>query len=207
MDFTNLNKHIETLEKSFDQIPEERKKPLQDLAMFVKEKIETLGRAHGIFICTHNSRRSHLAQVWAQAAAHRYGVEDFIAFSGGTEATALHPNTARALETTGFHIVKLSESDNPIYQIKYDGNKHPVIGFSKTFDNPFNPQTRFAAVMTCSHADANCPFIPTAARRISLPYEDPKEADGQSNEADVYIERSNEIGREMLFVFDAFRNL
>ena len=53
---------IKTALNELHQISEERKKELKKLSVFVKEKNKI---ADLIFICTHNSRRSHLCQVWA----------------------------------------------------------------------------------------------------------------------------------------------
>ena len=85
--------------------------------------------------------------------------------------------------------------------VKYAENCSPIIGFSKTYDNDFNPRSRFAAVMTCSHADENCPFIPSAAQRISVTYEDPKTFDNTPLQEEKYDERCRDIARELLYVF------
>ena len=159
-----------------------------------------------MFICTHNSRRSHLSQVWAQAAAHFYNIKNVHCYSGGTEATALFPMAAKTLENAGFEIQTLSEGKNPVYAIKFAENSHPVIGFSKTFDDAFNPQSEFAAIMTCSQADAGCPFIPGAEKRIPVKYDDPKAFDNTPQQAEKYEERSNQIAMECLYVFSKVVN-
>ncbi|MGL1888290.1 MAG: protein-tyrosine-phosphatase, partial [Reichenbachiella sp.] len=147
-----------------------------------------------------NSRRSHLSQVWAQVAARFYGWSHVFAYSGGTEATALFPSAADALAKTGLEITKLASDTNPVYSIKYDKNEPAIIGFSKRYDDQFNPQSEHAAIMTCNHADANCPIIPNATR-ISLPFEDPKAFDGTDQQAAKYEERCRDIAREFLYVF------
>jgi arsenate reductase (thioredoxin) len=55
--------------------------------------------------------------------------------------------------------------------------------------------------MTCDEADQDCPFVKGAALRISLPYEDPKVADGTPEEAARYDARSRQIATEMLYLF------
>ncbi|ANQ52694.1 protein-tyrosine-phosphatase [Flammeovirga sp. MY04] len=195
-----LKDYISTLEGEFGLIEQERKEMLQVVANFVKDSLAKDGIANLILICTHNSRRSHLSQVWTQVAAHYYGFKNVFAYSGGTEATALFPSAANALERAGLKIQKLSNEDNPVYAIKYDENQPAIIGFSKTYDHVFNPQSNFAAVMTCGHADANCPFIP-GATRISLPFEDPKAFDGTSIQEEKYDERCRQIARELMYAF------
>ena len=106
------------------------------------------------FICTHNSRRSHLAQVWAQVASAHYHIPKVQCYSGGTEETALFPKVTETLSGQGFAVFKISERDNPVYAIKYGENDLPIIGFTKRYDSPFNPASAFAAVMTCSQVDA-----------------------------------------------------
>ena len=153
---------------NLDTISNERKQTLQPLIEYIQSKVNENKNANLNFICTHNSRRSHLSQVWAQAAAHFYQLKNVFCYSGGTEATALFPMAAKTLEQAGFEIEVLSEDKNPVYAIKYAENEHPIIGFSKTFNHPFNPESEFAAIMTCSQADANCPFIAGAEKRIPI---------------------------------------
>ncbi|MDP2089388.1 MAG: protein-tyrosine-phosphatase [Flavobacteriaceae bacterium] len=194
-----------TITSSKATITNERKQILQALIDYIQSKVTENKNVNLNFICTHNSRRSHLSQVWAQAAAHYYKIKNVYCYSGGTEATALFPMAAKTLELAGFEINTLSEGKNPVYSIKYAENEPPIIGFSKTFDNPFNPQSEFATIMTCSQADAGCPFIPGAEKRIPVKYDDPKSFDNTPQQAEKYQERSNQIATEMLFVFSQIK--
>ena len=72
--------------------------------------------------------------------------------------------------------------------------------WSKKYDDAPNPQQDFCAVMTCSEADKNCPIVFGALDRISLPYNDPKEADGTPEEAARYDERCLQIAAELWYV-------
>lgn len=200
---TMLFKQIENTFASLnlDIISNERKQTLQPLIDYIQTKVTENKNANLNFICTHNSRRSHLSQVWAQAAAHFYHLKNVHCYSGGTEATALFPMAAIKLEQAGFKIEVLSEGKNPVYLIKFAENEHPIIGFSKTFDHPFNPKSDFAAIMTCSEADANCPFIAGAEKRFPVKYDDPKVFDNTLQQAEKYEERSNQIAAEMFYVF------
>jgi arsenate reductase len=191
---------------NLETISNERKQTLQLLIDYIQSKISENNNANLNFICTHNSRRSHLSQVWAQAAAHFYNIKNVHCYSGGTEATALFPMAAKTLENAGFEILTLSEGKNPVYAIKFAENSHPVIGFSKTFDDAFNPQSEFAAIMTCSQADAGCPFIPGTEKRIPITYDDPKAFDNTPQQAEKYRERSNQIATEMFYVFSKVKN-
>ena len=153
------------------------------------------------FICTHNSRRSHLSQIWAQAAAYYYSVPEVFCFSGGTEATAFNPRAVRAMQQAGFTIVIADDGTNPVYDVKYTSELPGIKAFSKKYDDPFNHNKDFAAVMTCSHADENCPVVLGAIARIPLRYEDPKNFDDTPQEAAKYTERVRQIGREILYAF------
>lgn len=186
---------------SISAIREERKPILQPLIDFVQQKLNDGENINLHFICTHNSRRSHLSQVWAQVAAAHFNIPGVICYSGGTEETALFPKVVEILSSQGFRIFKIADTVNPVYAIKYSENAMPVIGFSKKYDHPFNPQSKFAAVMTCSQADGECPFIAGAEKRIPLIFKDPKISDGTSRQAEVYAERSLEIATEMFYVF------
>lgn len=184
-----------------ETITDERKIVLQPLIDFIQSKVLENRSIRINFICTHNSRRSHLTQVWAQTMANYFGVKKVSCYSGGTEATALFPKVAETLEVAGFQIDPISSNDNPVYSIKYAENEHPIIGFSKELDNAFNPKSEFAAVMTCSQADAGCPFVIGAEKRIPITYEDPKAFDSTPEQTEKYDERSIQIATEMFFIF------
>lgn len=199
----NLSETITTISKI--TITEERKKVLQPLIDYIQEKVNFHQVVCLNFICTHNSRRSHLAQIWAQTMAFHFEIKNVFCYSGGTEATAMFFKIGETLSKQGFIIQKLSDTDNPVFGIKYDHNQHPIICFSKTFDDIFNPENKFAAIMTCSAADEGCPFIAGAERRLPIRYEDPKAFDGTSVMDEKYLERSIEIASEMYFVFSQIK--
>lgn len=182
-------------------LSEERKIVLQPLIDFINLKVTNAENIRINFICTHNSRRSHLSQIWAQTMAYYYGVKNVYCYSGGTESTALYPMVAETLKQSGFQVGSISTNDNPVYCIKYSENEHPIIGFSKTYDDDFNPTSNFAAIMTCSQADGGCPFIAGAEKRIPITYDDPKEFDDSPLQAEKYIERSLQIATELAYVF------
>ncbi|MDY2588028.1 low molecular weight phosphatase family protein [Winogradskyella aquimaris] len=202
--YLKLTEKIEGLDIAL--ISEERKNKLQLLIDFIQVKVNQKEIVNLNFICTHNSRRSHLSQVWAQAIGTYYGINNLFCYSAGTEATALFPIAAKTLENSGFKIETLSEGENPVYSIKYANNLHPIIGFSKTINSDFNPKNNFAAIMTCSSADEGCPFIAGTEKRISITYEDPKVADGTPYQIEKYEERSSQIALEMKFVFSQIKS-
>jgi len=194
-----LQQYVEQLTEEYNQIPEYRKELLHKLASYISTQKNKHKKAELIFICTHNSRRSHLSQLWAQAAAYYYGIANVHTYSGGTEATAFNPNAVKAMQKAGFQINSSDSSTNPHYTVSFANEAHELIAFSKTYDAATNPQKDFGAIMTCSEADQNCPFIPGASIRISLAYEDPKAFDGTAQEEEKYDERSYQIAREMFY--------
>ena len=201
--FQNLNTTIESISKT--TITEERKVVLQPLIDFIQTKVDTQQSIRLNFICTHNSRRSHLSQIWAQTMAFHFGIRNVFCYSGGTEATAMFPKVGETLSNQGFQIQQLSSDNNPVYAVKFDENEAAIVCFSKTFDNAFNPNSEFAAIMTCSSADAGCPFIAGAEKRLPIRYEDPKAFDGTDLMDAKYAERSLEIASELYFVFSEIK--
>ena len=197
--FTGIDEQISQFK--LESISEDRKEILQPLVAYIQEKHSENLAIRLNFICTHNSRRSHLSQVWAQLMANYFNIKNVSCYSGGTEATALFPMVAKTLSKQGFAIKTISEGDNPVYSIKYGDNQLPIIGFSKTFDNTFNPKSEFAAILTCSQADQGCPFISGAEKRIPITFEDPKVFDNSPQQADKYLERSVQIATEMFYIF------
>ena len=197
--FERIKQQISQL--TIDDISDERKLILNELVAYIKQKQSENNVIQLNFICTHNSRRSHLSQLWAQTMANYFGIKNVYCYSGGTEATAMFYKVAETLVEQGFQINKKDETTNPVYEVYYDELASPILCFSKTFDDPFNPDTNFAAIMTCSSADEACPYIPGATKRIPIRYEDPKAYDNTPEMDAKYRERSLEIAREMKFVF------
>lgn len=203
--FATLEKFIKKLNSA--TITQDRKESLQPLIDYIRSKVITKQTINLNFICTHNSRRSHLAQVWAQTMACFYKIKNVQSYSGGTEATALFPMIAQTLRNSGFKIEKLSGEKNPKYNIKYAENESPIIGFSKKYDDPFNPSSHFTAILTCSQADDECPFITGAEKRIPITYQDPKISDGTPFQESIYKERSIQIATEMKYVFSKIKQI
>lgn len=197
--FQNLTTTIENIFKT--TLSNERKEVLQPLIDYIQTKIDTQQPIRLNFICTHNSRRSHLSQIWAQTMAFHFNIKNVFCYSGGTEATAMFPKVGETLVKQGFQIQQLSNDNNPVYAVKYDEDEAAIICFSKTFDDAFNPNGAFAAIMTCSSADAGCPFIAGAEKRLPIRYDDPKAFDGTDIMDAKYTERSLEIASEMYYVF------
>ena len=197
--FTKIDSVIKTL--SPNSITPERKAILQPLVDFIQSKVTKRQDIRLNFICTHNSRRSHLSQIWAQTMAYYFNINDVFCYSGGTESTALFPMVAQTLQDAGFEVQTISKSDNPIYSIKYANNEHPIIGFSKKLDDDFNPKSQFAAIMTCDSANEACPLVPGAESRIPITFEDPKAFDNTPQQAQKYQERSLQIATQLHYVF------
>lgn len=198
--FQPIKDHCNQLSKRFSEIPEDRQLLLRKLSEYILEKRNKDLPVHLVFICTHNSRRSHFGQVWAAVAAAYYAIENVHTYSGGTEATAFNPNAIQALRTTGFQVEGNASNPNPNYSVKF-GEGLETNCFSKTFDDPANPSSNFAAIMTCSHAEENCPFVPGTDLRIGITYDDPKDFDGTAQQDEKYLERSNQIALEILYTF------
>lgn len=196
---------VSQLTAEFDSIPVARKNILHQLADVVSANVQQRQPSFLNFICTHNSRRSHLAQLWAQTAAWYYGIPQVMCFSGGTEATAFNPRAVTAMREAGFQIDLITAGDNPVYQVHFAPAAPPVVAFSKKYDDPFNAANSFVAIMTCSHADENCPLVLGASARIAITYDDPKDFDGTPLEGVKYAERVREIGREILYAFSQIK--
>lgn len=187
----------------FNQIGDDRKKELEQVASFIRQRVGHGKPADVTFICTHNSRRSHLCQIWAQTAAAYYGLTNVTTYSGGTEATACNIRTVRALRRAGFSIVQSTSSTNPVYLAQYSESRPPAKMYSKHLADEGNPQKDFAALFSCDQAASSCPVVEGAALRLPVPYVDPKLSDNSPAEAATYDERSRQIAREMFYLMSA----
>ncbi len=183
----------------------DRKEILTPMVDYLQSKGDNNDTIRLNFICTHNSRRSHLSQIWAQTMAFHFGVKNIFCYSGGTETTAMYPMVAETLINQGFQIQALSHEDNPVYAVKYDNNENPIICFSKAYDHQFNPRSHFAAIMTCNNADVGCPLVIGAEARFPVKYDDPKAFDGTDLQPTKYAERSLQIAQEMWWVFSQLK--
>jgi arsenate reductase len=204
IDELTLNGEIERfckeLEREFEIIPKKRKEKLSQLSNYISSKIKEGQTPKIVVICTHNSRRSHIGQLWLAVGADYFHLPEIQTFSGGTEATAFNIRAVKAFQRIGFDISAKEETENPIYQISWKKGMKPYQAFSKKYEDEPNPKEKFAALMVCSEADEGCPFVFGCDFRLSLPFDDPKEFDGTELETTKYDERVRQIGREMLFV-------
>lgn len=197
--FPEIRKLVSSLD--VDSITLSRKRELEKLTDYIKDSLEKYNKCQLTFICTHNSRRSHLCQIWAQVAARYYEISPVHCFSGGTEVTAVFPKVVETLEKQHLVINGKTDVNNPIYYVEYSEIMPPLKAFSKVYDDTANPNKEFAAVMTCDHASENCPVVLGADARIALTYKDPKSSDGTPQQDEVYHERSIQIATEMKYVF------
>lgn len=186
-------------------LPDDRKAELQQLAAYMNDRRAAKKPVNLLFICTHNSRRSHIAQLWASVAAAYFDLNGIAAYSGGTEVSAFNPRAVAALRRAGFLIDGGGDGANPHYQVTFAAGQVPMELFSKKYSDASNPQSDFVAVMTCAQADESCPLVEGAALRVPLHYEDPKAADGTPGEDATYDARVRQIGSEMLYLFARIR--
>lgn len=199
--FPEIKKYCDELIKEFDKIPEQRKMILDKITRYIVAKRTENKAVQLVYICTHNSRRSQFGQVWAQVAAAYFEVKNIHTFSGGTKATAFHANAIQTLKKNGFKISASSNVSNPVYTIAFDDTEKPILCFSKVYDHPANPATDFMAVMTCSDAEENCPFVAGADLKIATTYDDPKAFDDTELQGLKYGERCRQIAMEIFYVF------
>jgi arsenate reductase (thioredoxin) len=121
-----------------------------------------------LFICTHNSARSQMAE----GLLRHLGKDRFEVYSAGTEATVVRPMAIQAMAELGIDI------------------SHQQ---SKTLDRylgePFDD-----VITVCDAAAEACPVFPGAARRRHWSFEDPSKATGsESEQLQVYRRVRDEI--------------
>lgn len=203
--YPNIKSYVDGLTKEFKSIPENRKALLEKITEYITKK-RVMGKSINlVYICTHNSRRSHFGQVWAHVAASYYGIKNVNTYSGGTEASAFNINAINSLKRVGFNIKPINIEKNITYHVFHDDNETPSVCFSKTYDDAKNPQKDFAAIMTCSDAEENCPFIPGVELRIGTTYDDPKAFDNTPQQDVKYDERCKQIALETLYIFSLIK--
>jgi len=196
-----LNQYLSMRLEEFSSIPAGRKSDLVKVSQYMQGCFTKSQPAKLTFICTHNSRRSHLSQIWAQVAADSFGISNLETFSGGTEATAFNPRAVAAMQRSGLKITTAdADATNPRYEVRTNDIAKAQVCFSKVYDTPPNPTAGYCAIMTCSQADDACPLVMGCELRMPIRYADPKIADDTDEEAALYDERSRQICLEMLFM-------
>jgi protein-tyrosine-phosphatase len=201
----SLSPYVNEVVHELDKVPEERRAVLDEIAATITARLKAGAEANLTFICTHNSRRSHMSQIWAQTAAYYYELGKIKAFSGGTEATACNCRTITAMRTAGFDIKDATFGDNPVYLVRYADDRPVIRAYSKLYNTGENPNQDFIALMTCSAADKSCPLVMGSIARFAIHYVDPRLCDDTPTESAAYNERCREIAREMFYIMSQVR--
>ena len=202
---SDLLKYCSSLSSELNQIPSDRKEYLNELVSYITEQQKAQKAINLVFVCTSNSRRSHMAQVWSQIASYYYDVKNVSTFSGGTEKTKVNKNALLALEKSGIVLQSHQQSENPVWLASTGVKFTPMVLFSKVYTDSTNPSQNFGAVMVCAEANESCPIVPGADFRIGLPYQDPKAFDNTPQQNEKYDERCRQIAREMFYVFSQIK--
>ena len=122
-----------------------------------------------LFLCTHNSARSQMAEGLLRAWAG----DRFEAHSAGVEATEVRPLAIRAMDELGIDIRGQASKRLDVY----DG---------QAFDT---------AITVCDEAREACPFFPGARRQLHWSFDDPSAATGTEDEQlQVFRRVRDEIG-------------
>ena len=195
-----LRPYVNETAHELDKVAPERKEVLNEIARRITQQLDAGQPANLTFICTHNSRRSHMSQIWAQTAAYYYGLDGIHAYSGGTETTACNCRTVTAMRHAGFDIQDATTGENPVYLVRYASDRPVIRAYSKVYNSDDNPKTDFIALMTCSVADKSCPIVNGAIARFAIHYADPRVCDDLPTETAAYNERCQEIAHEMFWI-------
>jgi len=190
---------LSRLEEQSKDISSARREDLDKLAAIITEDL-VKGDSVVKFICTHNSRRSQVAEFMLDVLSREYGLK-ITALSAGTEATAFEPRMVNAIKNQGFPLIEYGNKPNPlyIYRIKNDD----LYYFSKRYDEQLIDYGESIIVTVCGDANENCPVIPGTLKRFHLGYEDPKKSDGSDHESETYKKKVLEIGSEILYLVKA----
>jgi len=168
--YPKVNETIKVLTGEFSKIPEDRKVVLKKIALFIENKSKANTSAELVFICNHNSRRSHISQIWSSVAAAYYEVPNVNSYSGGVESGAFSNRAVKALQDVGFEIEKKSDATNPVYEVRFSDEAPPIKSYSKKYNAGDNPKKGFAAIKL----DKVIPTVLGAEESILMPYDDPK---------------------------------
>lgn len=130
-----------------------------------------------LFLCTHNSARSQMAEGWLR----RLGGDQYEVASAGTEATHVRPLALRAMAEVGIDIARHE---------------------SKTLDR-FLAEPWDFVITVCDQANDACPVFPGGKQRLHWPFPDPSKATGSDEEQLAVYQQVRDAIRARLEAFVA----
>ncbi len=132
-------------------------------------------RRRVIFVCTHNSARSQMAEGMLRA----WGGDRFEVFSAGTEATGVRPEAITVMNEIGIDI-----SDHT----------------SKTLE-PFLGQAFDWLITVCDQANEACPTIPGVEQRSHWSIDDPSAVQGDEETRLAAFREARDRLRDRIHIF------
>ena len=132
-------------------------------------------RQRVIFVCTHNSARSQMAEGMLRT----WGGDRFQAFSAGTEATAVRPEAIAVMDEIGIDI-----------------SGH----LSKTLE-PFLGEAFSWLITVCDQAKESCPTIPGVAQQAHWSIDDPSAVEGDEEARLAAFRETRDILRDRIHIF------
>jgi len=182
-----MNKEFKGFFSKINQYnPEKDKKNLlDDIISKIQKSLKITNNI--VFLCTHNSRRSQLCQVWGIILSKIYNI-DLKFNSAGTEKTEVNKNILYCFSHIGLEV-----KGNKIIYEDLSISLH-----SKLLDE-IQPN-KFISIMTCSDAEKSCPSDSRSIKNISMTYQDPKVFDYKEKEKDEYLKTSKLIAKELNYV-------
>jgi arsenate reductase len=122
-----------------------------------------------LFLCTHNSARSQMAEGFLRA----FGGDRFRVESAGTEKTHVNPLAIRAMSEVGIDLIG-----------------HQSKTLDRFLDTPWD-----YVITVCDSANERCPIFPRSAKRLHWSFADPSQATGSEEERlQVFRRVRDEIG-------------
>jgi len=186
----SLDKYIDNLDNVI--LEDYQEKRVKKISQELKSSINTYKKI--VFICTHNSRRSQLCEVWGSILSKRFNLDLFF-YSAGTKKTEVYTEVIKSLQRAGLEI----DMEGKIKLMHNQIELH-----SKTLDEI--KEDEFIAMMTCSDAEKNCPVDQRSKKNIILFYDDPKKYDRTIHESNEYDKTCRLIASELNAIFKTLVN-
>lgn len=128
-----------------------------------------------LFLCTHNSARSQMAEGLLRAIAG----DTFEVFSAGTEQTRVQPLAIDAMREVGIDLSSHTSKTLKVFQ-------------GQTFDY---------VITVCDRANESCPIFPGDTQRIHWSFDDPTAAEGSDEERLRVFRRVRDEIQQRLRIF------
>ena len=203
--YPNLVRFLKETKAADQPLSLDRVERLNELALFVEERRLRNEPIKIVFTCDSNARTSLMAEIWANAAAYYFQVEDVEFYSGGLSPGQVSHKALKSMERAGFIFYEFESVLGTRYQVNYGYDAEPLEIYAKKYSAKGNPTRGYCAALTCASMIHLDPALKGVLVKIALPYEDLAFIEGTEEVDQAYDQLNASMAREMFHFMQKIR--